>query len=714
MHVGLSSDSLGGLLQALSVGLAELTADGHLLRVNRAFADMLDLAELERPGHRAGAVRWLVTDPDSQAPPVEGGVALRDLLAEAEASGLSRPRVLRLSHVDGRELFLRVQAARVHQDDPEVRYGITAADATAEYRLHREILAQREEYRILADHVGDVVLVLDPRRISWVSPSVRPVLGVGPDTLLGLGLADIAHRDDVRGLPPLTPQRTSVSHRLRLRHDDGRQIWFQATVSGRWDADGSLIAVYACLRDIDEQARAEFAVIESERRMRQVFEASPEGYAIYEAVRDRTGAVTGLTLVSMNAGGLAMFPLWRQPQPGQDVTVISPTVRESGMWDTLMGVLETGQLSRTRSEVDLGEGVRFFEGFQLRIETDVLLLSWRNVTDKIEGERLLNAAYDETAEMRATLQTALDATSDGFAVYNLTRGEDGELVSLRVVHANAAGASSLGFDPLDMIDRDLREIFPGAVGSGLWDRIVTAAATGAPQYHRVHVFDDDGQWESSWDNTVAPVGEERMAITWRDVSSEEAALRQLARTRDEAMYSATHDTLTDLPNRALLRQHLGEALRTGGPGHRVGLVFVDLDRFKAINDTYGHAAGDAVLKATASRLGRMVREGDLAARLAGDEFILVLTGLPLDWKPDQFFARASAQLSEPVWVDDVELHPSASLGVVLADPAADGTDVDVLIKQADAEMYRVKAARKVADGKPAARKPADGKPADPR
>ena len=697
MHVGLSSASLGGLLQALSVGLAELTADGRLLRANRAFADLLDLAELERSGAHPG-VRWLVSDPDGEDPPVAAGLVLRELLAEAEANGLSRPRVLRMSHIDGRELYLRVQAARVQQQDPAVRYGLTAADATAEHRLHREILAQREEYRILADHVGDVVLVLDPQRVSWASPSVRPVLGVAPEALLGLALIDIAHQDDVRGLPQLSPDRPSVSHRVRLRHDDGRQIWFQATISGRWHPDGSLIAVYACLRDIDEQARAEYAVIDSERRMRRAFEASTDGYAIYEAVRDVAGNVTGLSLVSMNAAGLAMFPTDAQPLPGQDLRTASPSSDPpSGVFAMLLRVLDTGVLEHLRTEADFGLGRRWVDGYGAALDAQTVLVTWRDVTDLLEGERLLNAAYDETAEMRATLQTALDATSDGFAVYNLTRGEDGSLLSLRVVHANAAGASSLGFDPLDMIDRDLREIFPGAVGSGLWDRIVVAAATGAPQYHRVHVFDGEGQWESSWDNTVAPVGEERMAITWRDVSSEEAALRQLARTRDEAMYSATHDALTDLPNRALLRQHLGEALRTGGPGHRVGLVFVDLDRFKAINDTYGHAAGDAVLKATATRLGRMVREGDLAARLAGDEFILVLTRLPLDWKPDQFFARASAQLSESVWVDGVELHPSASLGVVLADPAADGSDVDELIKAADAEMYRVKAARKLAD-----------------
>jgi diguanylate cyclase (GGDEF)-like protein len=372
-----------------------------------------------------------------------------------------------------------------------------------------------------------------------------------------------------------------------------------------------------------------------------------------------------------------------------------PRCTESGMYADMVAALEDSPPPlRTHLRLDLGRGPRLLDGLYVPIDGDTLLVTWRDVTDAVEGERLLERAYEETAEMRVTLQTALDATSDGFAVYALESDDEGQLVELRVVHANAAGAMSLGLDPFEMVGMGLHEFFPDVIGSGLWDRIVDAAVTKAPQHHRVHMFDDDGRWLSSWDNSVAPVGEERMAITWRDVSAEERALRQLAQHRDEAMHSATHDALTGLPNRILLREHLQEALRTCLPDERVGIVFVDLDRFKAINDTHGHAAGDAVLKATAERLGRVVRHGDLAARLAGDEFVLVLTQLNADWTPDLFFARASELLAEPLWAEGVELHPSASLGVVLADPRSGPTDVDALIKDADAAMYVTKAARK--------------------
>jgi diguanylate cyclase (GGDEF)-like protein len=343
-----------------------------------------------------------------------------------------------------------------------------------------------------------------------------------------------------------------------------------------------------------------------------------------------------------------------------------------------------------------GAADRTYDSFQAWLDDDTLVWSWRDVTDALEGEERLGRAYEETAEMRATLQTALDATTDGFAVYAVERDHQGRLIELHNLHTNLAGAQSLGLDPEEVVGRTLHEVLPDVESSGLWARILESYATKAPQFHRVHAWGDDGEWISAWDNTIASVGEERITIIWRDVSREERALRQLARTRDEALHSATHDALTDLPNRVLLREHLQDALRNCPPGERVGLVFVDLDGFKAVNDVYGHAAGDAVLRATSARLARIVRHGDMAARLAGDEFVLVLSGLCPDWLPDHFFVRAMKQISEPVWVDGAVLRPAASMGLVMADPHTQELDVDQLIKAADAEMYRNKAARHAA------------------
>jgi diguanylate cyclase (GGDEF)-like protein len=481
---------------------------------------------------------------------------------------------------------------------------------------------------------------------------------------------------------------------LHLVHEDGSELFVRTLARRTPEADRGQGSVLVVVADVTAEVRAERALAESERRLRLAFEASPDGWALLTVGRD--AATPGVSRIIrralLNARARELTTWSEEELPGHELCEVLGAQGTDLMRRLVTAALEYGESSVSRTPLELAGERRVLDSSVVRLDPETVLCRWRDVTDVVDAEALLSRAYEETAEMRSTLQTALDSTSDGFAIYQLEWDDARSLVGMRVVHANAAGAESLGLDPESMIGMELHEFFSEVESTGLWDRIVTAVLTKEPQRHRVQLYDEDGRWRAAWDNTVAPVGEERLAITWRDASKEERAIRQLARTRDEAMYSATHDALTDLPNRVLLRQHLTEALAACRPDERVGLVFVDLDRFKVINDTYGHAAGDVVLKATAARLGQMVRHGDLAARLAGDEFVLVLTGLAPDWDPEHFFARARAQLFAPVRADGVELRPSASLGLVLADPHREHVDVDDLVKRADAEMYKAKAA----------------------
>jgi diguanylate cyclase (GGDEF)-like protein/PAS domain S-box-containing protein len=540
-------------------------------------------------------------------------------------------------------------------------------------------------------------------RIVHVNQALADLLGRPPEPVAGRvgesgwSLSDTDLESAVADMIVAVKAGQARPQLLRLRHDDGgrRFVRVRAGLADPGDPGaGYLVVLDDVTAEHDLTERLADQAAQTEDRLRQVFDASPDGFAVYHAVRAENGQVTNLVLAMLNAAGLADTGWSAESVIGMDVRHVIPQAEESGFFAQMVGVLDGVPPQLRRYGFDAPGRRRVLEGRSVKLDADTLLVTWRDVTDVVEGERLLGRAYEETAEMRATLQTALDATSDCFAVYALEWDEDRFLTGLRVLHANAAACASLRLEPDEMVNRELRELFPEVERSGLWQVIVEAALTKAPLQHRVHLFAADGEWLSSWDNTVAPVGEERMAITWRDVSAEESALRQLARHRDEAMHTATHDPLTGLPNRILLRDHLAQALRTCRRHQRVGIVFVDLDRFKLVNDTYGHAAGDAVLCATARRLGRVVRQGDLAARLAGDEFVLVLTALAPDWAPGDFFARATALLTEPVWADGVKLYPGASLGAVLCDPHAGPTDPEALIKEADAAMYAVKAARR--------------------
>jgi len=169
-----------------------------------------------------------------------------------------------------------------------------------------------------------------------------------------------------------------------------------------------------------------------------------------------------------------------------------------------------------------------------------------------------------------------------------------------------------------------------------------------------------------------------------------------ARAREEAHASsdqmrhvATHDPLTGLPNRMLLLQRIEHAARRARRSHSpAGVLFVDLDRFKRVNDTYGHETGDELLKAVGLRLSSVIRPGDTLARVYGDEFVLLCEDLDDEGDVNAVAERFSRAFDEPFTVLDQKVKVSASVGVAYAGP---GDQISgALVADADQAMYAVK------------------------
>ncbi len=166
----------------------------------------------------------------------------------------------------------------------------------------------------------------------------------------------------------------------------------------------------------------------------------------------------------------------------------------------------------------------------------------------------------------------------------------------------------------------------------------------------------------------------------------EASLRQ---ERAKYEHLAGHDALTELPNRRLFHDRLQRALaRASRRDARVGLVYVDLDEFKRVNDDFGHAVGDALLAAVARRLEDAVRAEDTVARLGGDEFAVVLSEVSGASDASAVAEKLRAALSDPFELDGALVHLRASVGPAVY--PTDGADPDALMRAADAAMYRTK------------------------
>jgi diguanylate cyclase (GGDEF)-like protein len=160
------------------------------------------------------------------------------------------------------------------------------------------------------------------------------------------------------------------------------------------------------------------------------------------------------------------------------------------------------------------------------------------------------------------------------------------------------------------------------------------------------------------------------------------------RAEERISHMARHDALTDLPNRALFKEKLGDALTRTGRGERVAVVCLDLDRFKPVNDTLGHPIGDLLLRSVATRLRECVRETDVVARFGGDEFAIVQVAAEQPHGAIVLAQRLNERLGAPFEVDGHQIVIGVSVGIAVA--PLDGDEAEVLLKNADLALYRAK------------------------
>jgi diguanylate cyclase (GGDEF)-like protein/PAS domain S-box-containing protein len=267
-------------------------------------------------------------------------------------------------------------------------------------------------------------------------------------------------------------------------------------------------------------------------------------------------------------------------------------------------------------------------------------------------------------------------------VFQLGPGRDGDL---RIGYANARVGSMLGVHGARTLAEQVARIDP-ADRALLTDAVVQALATGADRQVEVDadgrrylvtvavLVDPDGA-----DNGVDRAGPPGAIVSVTDVT-------ESARLHAELRVRATHDALTGLLNRAAVLEELERAVAAPGVD-QLAVVFVDLDRFKAVNDTHGHAVGDELLAVVARRLTAQARRGDAVGRIGGDEFLLVCPGVPGPAEALALGRRVHDQLRGTFPVAGLGLAMAASVGVAMG---AAGASADDLVARSDDAMYRAK------------------------
>lgn len=584
-------------------------------------------------------------------------------------------------HRDGRPVWTQNWGRRRVREDGSIVLEGTAHDITPLRLAQQQAQESEERLRLVLDNVGDAILQFDPTgTLLWASPSLATVLGWEPEQVIGqqLALTCPEDREETEALfrAAVQDRAGEVRHRSRTARGDGRVIWVDNTARLLWNEEGKFTGVICAIRDVTDQVEAQEALAASQEHFRLLAEQSSDF-----TLRTVRGFV-----VDWVSPSVTRVLGWRPDEivgrSGFDFfhpNDIEPTRETAAKMAT--GASASGRLRlrcadgsfRWVSQVatpvfdDRGKLVARISGFQ-------------DVDAQVRAEHAL-------ARSERRFRLAMESAPTGMAVIDLDR---------RFVEVNPALCHMLGRDEAWLLEHRVSDVLDpddDATDQRMREEIMSGRVESASNHHRMLTADGSSVWAEHSvgllrDDDGTPLS---YVSQFLDVTAAHQAQERLR-------FLAGHDALTSLANRHQLLARLSRILaHAPGAGSRIAVLFVDLDNFKPINDTHGHAAGDAVLVELARRLTTTVRGDDVVARLGGDEFIVALPGIRKLDDAHAVAAKIHEALAIPFKVGEAAIRTTVSIGLTLA---RQGEDPDEVLRRADRALYRAKGSgrnRTVAD-----------------
>ena len=664
------------LLNNVVVGIA-FSLERKIVRCNRRFEDLFGFA----PGGAIGTSWREAYFSDDEFQERLGTYAELD-------QGRIHNREQWLRRQDGSGFWCRITARAVEPGKPEKGYVWLLDDISERKRADQALERMvREQDAILQNTLAGIAFIKD-RAILRCNRRFEEIFGYQPGELLGQTTRFMFRSDaefDDAGSDAVYDKiwagDTQYLERENVRKD-GSRIW--CSISGRavQPGDPSQGSVWL-LDDITQEHEAEERVQRVLAEQELILDNATVGIAFLRNrvilrcnrfFEEMIGAGPGELVGQSTKTLFASDEEWRNAgeqsnsaQPGEAFEGEARFRRHDG----------STFLCRVRGRrIDAGEPEQEW------------IWSYEDVTLKREADTRVKAAL---AEQELILRNA----TIGIAFVR----------NRRYQRCNARLEEMFGYGPGDMLGSSTEIVFRTRQefeedGKG-YERLAAGESVSIErQYKR-----KDGSlfWCKVVGRAIDPQRPQEGSIwIYDDVTAEHAAREALERAVAErtaelqeaqarAQHLADHDALTGLPNRRLLEDRLTQALAMSQRNREhTAVMFVDLDRFKHINDSLGHAAGDLLLKEVSQRLINQLRTGDTICRIGGDEFVLVLPQIKRTSDVAQIALKVIEQLSAPVVVEDRELVVTSSIGIAVSPD--DGRDAETLIRNADAAMYHAKEA----------------------
>jgi diguanylate cyclase (GGDEF)-like protein/PAS domain S-box-containing protein len=598
-----------------------------------------------------------------------------ELLAEGEVESVGAPSVdwLGVPLRDGNRSFGMLgtqsydETSRFGERERDILMFVSQHVAAAIMAKRREDAIRESErrFREVIENASDLISIFDARgRVIYNSPSITRLLGYTAAQTVGQDIFPRIHPEDV-GLVRYQMRQVAAGTagaepiEIRLRHLDGSWRTLEAIGRPLREGGDSEVRIQTNCRDVTERKLAEKALQQSEAKFRSIFDFASVG--IYQATPEGT-------LLTANAALARMLGYHS----------VGELLEANLATDVFFDPLERDLLMERHSPI--GHGTELEAIWKRKDGSPLWVQINAHAIQDEQGQILYLEGFVTDVHLRknteATLRTqavAMEASMDGIAIVDADH---------RLTYVNRAflklfryrSPGDLMFQPLSRVydagelERFAQEIFPAVATAGEWrgETVgVTRSGTAFPQEISLTAIENGG-----------------MIAIVRDITERTHAEEQIK-------HLAYHDALTSLPNRLLFKDRLTVALSHAFRDHfRLGVLFLDLDHFKVINDSLGHNVGDLLLQELAKRIRAALRDSDTVARLGGDEFTVLLPQIHSIDDATAVGCKLLETIKQPLHIEGHDFEVTTSIGVSTFPD--DGADAETLIKNADTAMYMAK------------------------